>query len=86
MKISVELTLTPLKDDYEPPIISFIKSLRSSGLKIKETPLSTQVFGDYNQVMKVLTKEIKPALEASGKALLHMKIVTTDRFDYEPDF
>lgn len=86
MKISVELTLTPLKDDYEPPIISFIKSLRASGLKIKETPLSTQVFGEYDEVMSTLVREIQPALEASGKALLHMKIVTTDRFDYEPDF
>lgn len=86
MNISVELTLTPLKDDYEPPIIAFIKSLRDSGLKIKETPLSTQVFGEYETVMSVLTKEIKPALKASGKGLLHMKIVTTDRFDYEPHF
>jgi len=86
MKISVELTLTPLADDYEPPIISLIKGLRDSGLKILETPLSTQVFGDYERVMEVLIKEIKPALEESGKALLYMKIVTTDRSDYAPHF
>ncbi len=86
MDISVELTLTPLADDYEPPIIALIKALRASGLKILETPLSTQVFGPYDQVMKVLVEEIKPALEQSGKALLYMKIVTTDRSDYEPHF
>ena len=36
MKISVELTLTPLQDDYETPIIAFIKKLRASGLKVLE--------------------------------------------------
>ncbi len=86
MDISVELTLTPLADDYEPPIIALITSLRASGLKILENPLSTQVYGEYDEVMTVLVQKIKPALEQSGKALLHMKIVTSDRSDYEPHF
>lgn len=86
MDISVELTLTPLKDDFEPPIIDFIKALRNSGLKMIETPLSTQIFGDYDSVMNLLTKEIKPALEASGKGLIQIKIVTSDRSAYEPHF
>ena len=51
MNISVELTLTPIQDDYEPPIIHFIKRLRTSGLIVKENPLSTQVYGDYDTVM-----------------------------------
>lgn len=86
MKISVELTLTPLKDDYEPTIIHFIKKLRASGLKVLENPLSTQVYGDYDEVMKVLTVEIKEAFELMELGLLYMKIVTTDRKDYEPHF
>ena len=45
MDISVELTLTPLKDDYESVIKDFIKSLRKSEFKIIETPLSTQIYG-----------------------------------------
>lgn len=86
MNISVELTLTPLKDDFEPAIKDFIKSLRASGLKMIETPLSTQVFGDYDAVMKILTEEIKPALARIGDGLIYMKIVTSDRSDYEPNF
>lgn len=86
MKISVELTLTPLQDDFEPIIIQFIKKLRSSGLKILENPLSTQVFGDYDDVMKVLTSEIKEAMDLMDNGLLYMKIVKTDRYDYEPHF
>ena len=37
MKISVELTLTPLSDHYESIIKDFIKSLRQSEFKIIET-------------------------------------------------
>ncbi|MCB0456364.1 MAG: thiamine-binding protein [Flavobacteriaceae bacterium] len=86
MKISVELTLTPLQDNYEPAIIQFIKSLRNSGLTVLENPLSTQVYGDYDEVMALLQKEIKVALEAIEKGLLYVKIVKSDRSDYEPHF
>ncbi|MDP5043419.1 MULTISPECIES: thiamine-binding protein [unclassified Leeuwenhoekiella] len=86
MNISVELTLTPLQDDYEPAIIDFIKSLRASGLIVLENPLSTQVYGDYDAVMTVLQKEMKVALEAVERGLLYIKIVKSDRSDYEPHF
>lgn len=86
MKISVELTLTPLQDNYEPAIINFIKQLRISGLTIKENPLSTQVYGDYDEVMEVLNKEMKTALEAIDKGLMYIKIVKSDRSDYAADF
>tara|TARA_A100001391_G_C5069160_1_gene277877 strand:+ start:2108 stop:2386 length:279 start_codon:yes stop_codon:yes gene_type:complete len=86
MKISVELTLTPLQDDYEPAIINFIKSLRNSGLTVLENPLSTQVYGDYDTVMNLLQKEMKVALEAVERGLLYIKIVKSDRSDYEPHF
>lgn len=86
MKISVELTLTPLHDDYEQAIIHFIKKLRASNLKVLENPLSTQVYGDYDEVMRVLTFEIKEAFELIERGLLYMKIVKSDRHDYEPHF
>ena len=86
MKISVELTLTPLHDDYEPAIVYFIKQLRKSDLRILENPLSTQIYGDYDEVMQVLINEIKGAFELIENGLLHMKIVKSDRFDYEPHF
>lgn len=86
MKISVELTLTPLQDNYEPAIIAFIQSLRASGLTVLENPLSTQVYGEYDAVMNVLQKEMKIALEAVERGLLYIKIVKSDRSDYEPHF
>lgn len=86
MKISVELTLTPIQDNYEPSIIHFIKKLRESELKVLENPLSTQVYGDYDTVMRVLTVEIKEAFELIERGLLYMKIVKSDCYDYEPHF
>ncbi len=86
MNISVELTLTPLQDDFEPAIIAFIKSLRKSGLTVLENPLSTQIYGEYDAVMQVLNKEMKVALEAVDRGLLYIKIVKSDRSDYEPHF
>lgn len=86
MNISVELTLTPLQDDYETPVIKFIRKLRASGLTILENPLSTQVYGNYESVMKVLQAEIQEAFEDLDGVLLNMKIVKSDRSGYEPDF
>ncbi|MFD0932336.1 thiamine-binding protein [Psychroflexus salinarum] len=86
MKISVELTLTPIQDDYEPIIIDFIKAMRKSGLTVLENPLSTQVYGEYEKVMQILQEEVQIAFEAMDRGLLHMKIVKSDRSDYEPHF
>lgn len=86
MEISVELTLTPLHDNYEPAIINFIKKLRASGLKVLENPLSTQVYGDYNKIMELLTAEIKNAFELIDNGVIFIKIVKSDRRDYEPHF
>lgn len=86
MHISVELTLSPLEDSFEGHIIDFIKKLRVSGLTILENPLSTQVYGEYDEVMQVLGTEIKTAFELMDKGLLYMKIVKSDRSRYEPHF
>ncbi|GGI55934.1 hypothetical protein [Winogradskyella haliclonae] len=86
MKVSVELTYTPLKDDYEPHIIAFIKALRTSEFKVLKNPLSTQVYGNYNKLMPFLQAEIQKAFSDVDIAILNMKIVKTDRSDYEPHF
>ena len=86
MNISVELTLSPLQDNFETPIIQFIKKLRTSGLTVLENPLSTQVFGDYDEVMELLNSEIKESFKNLDHVVLTMKVVKSDRSDYEPHF
>jgi len=86
MKISVELTLMPLQQDFETPIIDFIKRLRNSKFKVLENSMSTQIYGDYDELMPYLTNEIKATLEQQENAVLNVKIVTSDRSTYEPNF
>ena len=86
MKISVELTLMPLQNDYEDHIKAFIKKLRASTFTVLENPLSTQVYGDYDTLMPFLSQEIKTSFEQQNGSILNMKIVKTDRSDYEPNF
>lgn len=82
----MELTFSPLQDDFEECIINFIKKLRASGLTVLENPLSTQVYGAYDAVMKLLQAEIKTAFELMDQGLLFMKVVKSDRSGYEPHF
>ena len=86
MEISVDLTLSPLQNDYEQHVINFIKALRNSKFKVLENPLSTQIFGDYDELMPFLTQEIKHSFDAVDISVLTMKLVKTNRSDYEPHF
>ena len=86
MKISVELTLTPLSDHYESIIKDFIKSLRQSEFKIIETPLSTQIYGDFSEIMRFLNKKIYNTFLNSENIIMNMKIIKSDRSNYVPNF
>jgi len=86
MKISVDLTLSPLQDDYEQHVIDFIKALRVSEFTVLENPLSTQIYGDYDELMPFLTKSIKTSFKNQDICVLTMKVVKTDRSDYESTF
>ena len=86
MKISVELTLAPLKDNYVPIIKSFIKKLRKLKVIINETPLSTQIYGEYDEVMNMIIPMIRKTFEDEDAVMLHIKMMKGDRSQYEPDF
>jgi uncharacterized protein YqgV (UPF0045/DUF77 family) len=86
MEVSVDLTLSPLQDDYENHVIDFIKSLRASKFNVLENPLSTQIFGNYDELMPFLNSQIKKSFENQNICVLTMKLVKTNRSDYEPHF
>jgi len=86
MNISVELTLMPLQDDYREHIVNFIKRLRDSNFHVEENSLSTQVYGEYDAVMLFLKVELKQSFQETQEIIANMKIVKTDRSNYEPSF
>ena len=86
MKVSIELTLTPLSDDFEPSIKTFIKKIRTLGFKVMENPLSTQIYGEYDTLMSAIQETIKETFEEESFVMLNMKIVKGDRRSYVPSF
>ncbi|MDO3695200.1 thiamine-binding protein [Wenyingzhuangia sp. chi5] len=86
MKVSIELTLLPLHNNFEEHIINFIKRLRASEFTVLENPMSTQVYGDYDKVMPFLTEEIKKSFEDQENVVVNLKMVKSDRSNYEPHF
>ena len=78
MKTSVELGYYPLNDDYLIHIKNFIKRLNSyENLTVKTNGMSTQVFGDYDAVMKAITREIKTSIELPHSVFV-MKVINAD--------
>tara|TARA_Y100000741_G_C18085555_1_gene490497 strand:- start:50 stop:310 length:261 start_codon:yes stop_codon:yes gene_type:complete len=86
MKTSIELTLTPLQDDYKIHIKNFIRELRKSNFKVVENSLSTYIYGDYDQLTKFLIPLIKNNFEDQINVVLQMKIFKGDRSNYSPSF
>jgi uncharacterized protein YqgV (UPF0045/DUF77 family) len=86
MKISVEITLIPIKKNYISIIKKFIKTIRDSGFKVIENPLSTQVYGDYDLLMSYLNKEIKNVFNDKDHIIVQLKLLNVDRSDYTSDF
>lgn len=86
MDVSVELTYSPLADNYEMHIIEFIKQLRASNFTVLENPLSTQIYGNYDVLMPFLTQTIKETFDSVEIAVMSIKLVKTNRSDYEPNF
>lgn len=86
LNVSIDLNLTPLQEDYAQTIKDFILHLRNSGFQIIETPLSTQIYGPYDEVMKFLTQEIKEVFLINKSVVLHMKLFNKDRGNYRANF
>ena len=86
MKTSIEITLMPLNDDYKSIIKKFIISLRESNFQILENPLSTQIFGELEPTMLMLTEKINNIFSACDGIMVNLKIVKGNRFHYKPDF
>jgi uncharacterized protein YqgV (UPF0045/DUF77 family) len=86
MEVSIELTMSPLQDDFEKHIIDFIKALRASEFEVLENPLSTQIYGNFNKLMPFLTNAIEESISKQDAVLIYMKLVKSNRADYKPHF
>lgn len=79
MMLSVELSYYPLADDFKPPIRELIDRLQNSDVDVRPNGLSTHLFGEYEQVMKVLTDAMQWSFQTYGKAVFVAKFIEGDR-------
>ena len=87
MEISVDISLYPLQEDYETPIFAFIKGLeKNPKITVKKNQLSTQVYGDYHDVMSLLQNEMYDVFKAIPKSAMVLKFVGNNRADIEVDW
>ena len=87
MEISVDISLYPLKEDYVEPILAFIKGLeKNPNITILKNQLSTQIYGEYDEVMALISSEMKDVFEAMPHSAMVMKFVGTNRADVEVDW
>jgi len=85
MKASVEISYYPLKEEFIEPINDFIERLNNhKNLTVQTNGMSTQVLGDYFDIMDILTKEIHKSFvrkDSFGKiptSVFVLKIINID--------
>ena len=76
MKVAVDISLYPLQDDLIPPILDVIERLNSyENLYVDTNSMSTQIRGEYDDVMSAITAEFKTTFEQLPKSVFVMKIL-----------
>lgn len=82
MRISIDISLYPLNENYVEPILTFINKLENNTkLVVKRNSLSTQIFGEYRDVMDCLDDEIEAVFNVLPESVFVLKIIGTDRAD-----
>ena len=75
MKASVDISLYPLADDYIPAIKEFIERVQQyPDVAVVRNDLSTQLYGDYEQLMDLLKVELRLSWEKYGKSIFRDQI------------
>ncbi|MBS4014091.1 MAG: hypothetical protein KGZ97_10115 [Bacteroidetes bacterium] len=80
MNASIEISFYPLCNEYIPEIVDFIGRLgQYADIKTETNGLSTQIFGDYRTMMRILTDEMEISFKKNHTAVFVMKVVNVER-------
>lgn len=75
MNISIDVSYYPLKEEFKVPIKDFIRRLNQyPALEVQTNGMSTQVFGEYDAVMKALVAEMKDSFNIPHSVFI-LKII-----------
>ena len=87
MRITAELSLYPLRDDYIPAVQSFIHVIQDMpSLKIRVNQMSTQLTGELGDVCRAVETGLQRSFENGGSQALVVKFLNVDLpLDEPPD-
>jgi uncharacterized protein YqgV (UPF0045/DUF77 family) len=76
MQVAVDISLYPLDAEFVPPIKNVIARLEAcAGIEVEKNRMSTQLRGEFDIVMAILTRELRTTFEAVPKAVFAIKIL-----------
>ena len=76
MQVAVDISLYPLDADFIPPIKDIIERFNQhERIEVWTNAMSTQLLGEYSDVMHALEKEIGTTFERLPKAVFTIRIL-----------
>lgn len=76
MQVAIDISLYPLDADFIPPIKAVIARLKAHAeIEVEENSMSTQLRGEYDIVMPILSKEIRATFVDVPKCVFAIKIL-----------
>jgi uncharacterized protein YqgV (UPF0045/DUF77 family) len=82
MRVAVDISLYPLDKDFIPPIKDVIKRLNAhESIDVVTNPMSTQLRGEFDDVMQALTQEIGTTFDRVPKAVFTIRILNNPLAD-----
>ena len=86
MRVAVDISLYPLNQNFLAPIQDVIERLRAhTALEMIVNSMSTQIRGEYDEVMAALAQEIRVSFEQTPKAVFVIKILNNPLGDQTGD-
>jgi uncharacterized protein YqgV (UPF0045/DUF77 family) len=79
MKVTLEISMYPLKDQYGYDVISFIKKLKSQpGIRIRTNSMSTQITGQFEVVWEAVKVAFIQSFRDNGEFATVLKVINTE--------
>ncbi|MEM9053484.1 MAG: YkoF family thiamine/hydroxymethylpyrimidine-binding protein [Bacteroidota bacterium] len=76
MNTTIEISMYPLREDYEKQILQFLEYLHEvDQMEIKVNAMSTQVVGDFDLAFDAIQSSIKKVYENGIKASFVLKVL-----------
>jgi uncharacterized protein YqgV (UPF0045/DUF77 family) len=76
MKLTAELSLYPVQENYIEVIQAFIDAVRAyPDVQVVTNAMSTQVCGDYTQVFELVSDTLAASMRQFGKQVLVVKFI-----------